>query len=150
MTQAVSLAQLGNGPAFSVYSTAAQAVPAATNTKVQLNVKEFDTNNNFDNTTNYRFQPTVAGYYQINGQVEVQSQAAGEMVVMLWKNGAVYRYGTDVNASNTYAGVISTLVFLNGSTDYVELYVWNATAKNLYNNASIRSNYMNGYLARGA
>ncbi len=150
MTQAVSLAQLGNGPAFSVYSTAAQAVPAATNTKVQLNVKEFDTNNNFDNTTNYRFQPTVAGYYQINGQVEVQSQAAGEMVVMLWKNGAVYRYGTDVNASNTYAGVISTLVFLNGSTDYVELYVWNATAKNLYNNASVRSNYMNGYLARGA
>ena len=137
------------GPAFSVYSTAGQAIAATTATKVQLNVKEFDTNNSFDATTNYRFQPTVAGYYQVNGQVEVQSQAAGELTLYIYKNGSVYRAGGDVNAT-TYSLTVSTLVYLNGSTDYIELWVWNATAKNLYNNSTVRSNYLNGFLARSA
>ena len=38
----------------------------ATNTKIVFNAKEFDTANAFDSTTNYRFTPQVAGYYQFN------------------------------------------------------------------------------------
>jgi hypothetical protein len=59
----------GTGPAFSVYSTANQVTATVTYTKIQLNTENFDTNNNFDSTTNYRFTPTVAGYYQISGAV---------------------------------------------------------------------------------
>jgi hypothetical protein len=44
-------------------------ITSNTFTKVQINTEEFDTNSNFDSTTNYRFTPTVAGYYQVNGSV---------------------------------------------------------------------------------
>ena len=51
------------GPAFSVYLSSTQTISNATTTKIQFNAKEFDTNSNFDATTNYRFTPSVAGYY---------------------------------------------------------------------------------------
>ena len=41
-------------PAFSAYSTTNQSISSATNTKVQFNLKSFDTANCYD-TTNYRF-----------------------------------------------------------------------------------------------
>ena len=60
----------GNGPAFYAYRTATQTgIASATFTKIQLNVELFDTNSNYDNVTNYRFTPTVAGYYQVNFSV---------------------------------------------------------------------------------
>ena len=52
-------------PAFSAYLSNNQSISGATWTKVNLNVKVFDTASAFDNTTNYRFQPTVAGYYSV-------------------------------------------------------------------------------------
>ena len=51
----------GNGPAFSAYRSTNQAAANNTFTKIQPNVEEFDTNSNYDNTTNYRFTPSVAG-----------------------------------------------------------------------------------------
>ena len=57
----------GNQPAFSVYLSSNQTgVTNSTSTKIQFNTKVFDTNSNFDSSTNYRFTPTVAGYYQLN------------------------------------------------------------------------------------
>ena len=56
----------GNMPAFSAYQSSSQSISNSTFTKIQLQTKEFDTNSNFDNTTNYRYTPTIAGYYQIN------------------------------------------------------------------------------------
>ena len=57
----------GNGPAFSANrATSNQTVTSAALTKVQLNAETFDTDNAFDSTTNYRFQPTVAGYYPVS------------------------------------------------------------------------------------
>lgn len=61
---------MGYGPAFSAYRGGPnQALTTGTYTKVQLNIEEFDTNNNFDSSTNYRFTPTVAGYYQFQGRL---------------------------------------------------------------------------------
>ena len=39
-------------------------------TKVQFTTKTDDTDNLFDNVTNFRFQPKKAGYYQVNWAVE--------------------------------------------------------------------------------
>ena len=64
----VTLGVFGNQPAFRAYNVAVQNISNATWTKVQLTTELFDTNSNFDNSTNYRFTPTVAGYYQFNGQ----------------------------------------------------------------------------------
>ena len=54
------------GPAFSAWQNGNNNISNQTSTKVTLNNKEFDTANCFDATTNYRFTPNVAGYYQIN------------------------------------------------------------------------------------
>ena len=56
-----------NGPAFSAVNTGGQTFSNGTATKIQFGTEEFDTAGAFDSTTNYRFQPLVAGYYQFNG-----------------------------------------------------------------------------------
>jgi len=55
-------------PAFvAYYNTGGSGTLITTNTwtKVPFNTEVYDTANCFD-TTNYRFTPSVAGYYQIN------------------------------------------------------------------------------------
>ena len=119
----------GNMPAFSAYANASQTVTNNVFTKVALQVKEFDTANCFDNTTNYRFTPNVAGYYQVNAQlVLVGTVATTQAIVSVYKNGSANSWGINVNPSASLASngstniSYSTLVYLNGSTDYIELY----------------------------
>ena len=45
-------------------------------TQVVLDTITYNPSNNFDNVTNYRYQPTVAGRYQINASVIVSSDNA--------------------------------------------------------------------------
>jgi hypothetical protein len=141
------------GPAFNAYLTATQNVSASTFTKVQLNAELFDTNNNFDSTTNYRFTPTVAGYYFFQGSFIAQ-QVSGTGSVAL---AAIYKNGTNISQNeltSTFSSGLtmqtSILAYMNGTTDYVELYA--------YTNASVtpslapgsNTTWFNGYLVRGA
>jgi len=113
----------GNMPAFSAYANNSQTISAGTFTKVQVNTEEFDTNSNYDNATNYRFTPTVAGYYQVNGQTNATSTSTLTRIIpAIYKNGSGYKYGTDITATDARSSV-SSLVYLNGSTDYIEYYV---------------------------
>jgi hypothetical protein len=113
-----------NGPAFSAYSsTATQSITSAVDTKVQINAEVFDTASAFDATTNYRFTPLVAGYYQVNGQIRIGGTPTGYCFPIIYKNGAAYKFGNALNVPS--AGSILTvndIVYLNGSTDYIELY----------------------------
>lgn len=113
-----------SGPAFSAYLSSNQALTNATWVKLQINTENFDTNNCYDNATNYRFTPTVAGYYQINGRVDDESSTGtvSRCLVAIYKNGAEYARGSDVAVANTFSSNVSTVVYFNGSTDYVELY----------------------------
>jgi hypothetical protein len=106
------------GPAFSAFLSSNQTVSVATDTKVALNTEVFDTNSNYNNAT-YRFTPTVAGYYQVNGSISFQG---GQGILTIQKNGAAYQY-QQVN-TNATSGIctMTCLLFLNGSTDYIELY----------------------------
>ena len=63
-------------PAFEAYLSSDQTVSDSVDTKIQLDTELFDTNNNFDNSTNYRFTPTVAGKYFAFGQVTGDSTGA--------------------------------------------------------------------------
>jgi hypothetical protein len=111
------------GPAFSAYLASNQSVVNNTATKITINTEIFDTNSNYDPTTNYRFTPTVAGYYQIIGAVaDVSGGVSGGLKAYLYKNGSLYTY-TNIPMTNT--GVIaqcSAIINFNGSTDYVELW----------------------------
>ena len=141
----------GNGPAFSAYRTATQSIGNSSWTKVQLNAEDYDTNNNFDPSTNYRFTPTVAGYYQVNWSVNIAALSA-EYISAVYKNGANFAYGQNLATSsgryNFQAG--STLVYLNGSTDYLELYVFQASGGSLNINPGGDASRLNGFLARAA
>lgn len=135
-------------PAFSVYQSAGQTVPNVTNTKLQFQSKEFDTGGFFDNTTNYRFQPTVAGYYEL----QATGSLSGLLYVSIYKNGAEYKRGQQLtnNATGIAAGIAtsaSALVFLNGSTDYVEVWAFQASgsSQTTFTNPST---HFSGYLAR--
>jgi hypothetical protein len=117
-----------NGPAFSAYMANASANQSATSgvfTKVKIDTEVFDTNSNFDSTTNYRFTPTVAGYYQLNSSVGMNATAASLYVAAFYKNGAIFGGAVQLQGFAGSANQIfqcSQLMYLNGSTDYVELY----------------------------
>jgi len=111
----------GNMPAFSAYINTNQSISAATFTKVQFNTEEFDTNSNYDNATNYRFTPTVAGYYQVNLCVQ-KTSIATDIQTIIYKNGSAFKNG--VGPVSTYSTMVTALIFLNGTSDYVEGYVY--------------------------
>ena len=142
-----------NGPAFSAYSTNAQSISSGTTVKIQLNTEVFDTANAFDSTTNYRFTPLIAGYYQVNGQVALNGGATGQARAMIYKNGSTYQEGSSI-PNNTITGAettISTIIYLNGSTDYIELYCYlytGAGALTLQNSSAV--NYFSGAMVRSA
>jgi hypothetical protein len=117
-----------NGPAFAATYTTTQVVSVNTNVKGAFSSEVFDTNGNYDPTTNYRFTPTVAGYYQISGTVSAQTTVATSGVLALvYKNGAQSPFGYGAGSlGGTYNypySSISCLLYMNGSTDYVELYI---------------------------
>ncbi len=147
----------GNMPAFSAYANASQNISASTFTKVAINTEYFDTASAFDSTTNYRFTPLVAGYYQVNGTVSCGTSTSVEVIAALYKNGSVYSRGTNLGFS---AGTLSNpmvtyneIVYLNGSTDYIELYglVSSPTASSgfRYNSTDLTSRF-SAAMVRGA
>jgi hypothetical protein len=142
----------GTGPAFSAYSTASQSTSSLSITKVQLNTERFDTNSNFDPTTNYRFTPTVAGYYQISGAVTYSTTTNNYgAAALIYKNGSSYAWGTAVASGNQYpTAQVGALIYCNGSTDYIELYVYNGSLATQTTIGVDYYIYMTGFLARSA
>jgi hypothetical protein len=102
----------------SVGKGADQSIAAGWN-KVQLPFKEWDPFAAFDNVTNYRFQPKVAGYYRCTAGVWVGGGTGS--VLSLFKNGNevkdLARWGGNGQAVGTGT------VYLNGTTDYVEVWI---------------------------
>jgi len=142
----------GNMPAFSAYRSSAQSIPNSTYTKLQLDTEAFDTANCFDSTTNYRFTPTVAGYYQINGLVAMTGSVTGISGSAIYKNGSVY-CGGSIAPNNVLLGGnsgVSSLIYMNGSTDYVELYVWQGSGGSLNTQNGIGFVQFSGSLVRTA
>ena len=138
-----------NGPAFSAYQSTLQALANGTATKIQFQTEVFDTANAFDSTTNYRFTPQVAGYYKINCGFAYSSPTSSETYVALFKNGSVYQYGTDILATS-YIITGNFLVYLNGSTDYVEIFAAQYSGVSKNSAAASTQTYVSGFLARSA
>jgi hypothetical protein len=141
--------QAVDGPAFSAYQSSSQSVATNTATKVQIQTKEFDTNSCFDATTNYRFTPTVAGYYQISGAVNFASTTSGNSSVSIYKNGSEFKRFSQITSS--ILGINgSALIYFNGTTDYIELYCYQQSGSSVSTNASAVSTYFQGVMVRGA
>lgn len=148
-------------PAFSAYGNITQSIANNTATKISFNLEEFDTNNNYDSTTNYRFTPTVAGYYQINVACRYETTAAiasnGEVYIQIRKNGAAYKRGWNSYAQLTAAlsgayliAQCNSIVYLNGTTDYVEGWFYQNTGNTQTLRPDSEISYFNGAMVRSA
>jgi hypothetical protein len=135
----------GTGPAFSAYQNSAQTLSSGSYTKLQFQAEEFDTASAFDSTTNYRFTPQVAGYYQFEGSFAVGAFPTGVQIA-IYKNGSLAKQGGNVGTSAQLN--VSTIISMNGSTDYVELFGWVSTGQVLSANSQVT--YFQGFLARSA
>jgi len=145
----------GNMPAFSAYrGTSDQNFSQNTWTKVQLNLENFDTNNCFDSTTNYRFTPNVAGYYHISANVSLGGTAYTAFYVQIYKNGSGFgqyiAVDTAIGSFNTFTGSINTLVYANGTTDYFELYTYSSSIAPYVNAGGNGPTIFTSFLARNA
>ena len=119
-----------NTPAFEAWSNADQAVNDNTTTKVQCKAEVYDTAGAYDNSSTYRFTPQTAGKYFCYGQVffESSSFAASKInqaTAYIYKNGAVVGASQNNFKNNPiqqFNSTVSTVIDMNGSSDYIELY----------------------------
>jgi hypothetical protein len=123
-----------NTPAFFVTRGSDQTISDLTQTKIQLDTEILDTDNNFDNSTNYRFTPTTAGKYFIFAGAFANSQANSNLNIfelIIKKNTTEVSQATNNLNSNPvreFAGTLSFIVDMNGSSDYIEMFATVDTA----------------------
>ena len=142
----------GTGPAFSAYNSSATSLPNATFTKIQFQTEEFDTANAFDSTTNYRFTPLVAGYYQISGSIGLSAGNTATLyqyVASVYKNGSNFKQSPSNAPANNGGATVSALIYLNGSTDYIELFGYQSTGSSVNTNTGVTT-YFQAVMVRSA
>ena len=133
-------AAASNTPAFGATQNSVQSISNTTWTELTNYGREiFDTDSDFASS---RFTPTEAGKYFFYGATHMDN-VTDERYLALSKNGATS--GTSDNfqeyrgngSSSAYRMQVSGFFDLNGSSDYVSLYVYQATggSKN-YGNAN--------------
>jgi len=118
-----------NTPAFEAYLSSSVSINDNTYTKIQFNTEVYDTDNCYDNSTNYRFTPTVAGKYYVYSYVAMDSTAGNmrQISTRIYKNGS-QGGGTFANINfddgNGEGGAQfnHSVIDFNGSSDYVEIF----------------------------
>ena len=137
----------GNMPAFSAYSASSQTVTANTWTKVVCGTELFDTNNNFASST---FTPTVAGYYQVSAGIQFNGTTITRVFAGIYKNGSIAQYFFDINIATVYRASGSCLIYMNGTTDYLEWYGQMNGTGTLQFETNQYGTYFQAVLVRGA
>jgi hypothetical protein len=118
-----------NTPAFRAQISGNKTLSDASNTKIAFDSEDFDTDNCYDASSNYRFTPTVAGKYLIGTQIRMLSDNNSLLAttnVMIFKNGSEHVNSPTNFRNNQINGQsyhLSDIITFNGSSDYVEIYV---------------------------
>mgnify|MGYP003645025009 CR=1 FL=1 len=144
---------LSNVPAFEAYLSSAQSVSDGVATKVQANTEVFDTDSCYDNVTNYRFTPTVAGKYCVYVSLTGKSGGDTQLTALqpsIYKNGSDYSTTVTqfyVNYIKQNTMFMSHIIDMNGSTDYVEFYgyVNVSTGTPTFSTDGAKSNHFGAY-----
>ena len=135
---------------FHAYNSTGGSVAPTTFVKIALTSEVFDTNGVFD-TTNSKYVPNVPGYYQINFGARLTAINAGKVFLgALYKNGAVV-CRIDLSGLNSVqepSVAASWFGAMNGTTDYLELYVYQSDSASQTVSTGAERTYMNGFLVR--
>lgn len=114
---------------FYAYPVADQTgVANGTFTKVALTGKSFDPDNVFDATTNYRFQPKMAGKYMLCLHLGILNAAPSYALVLIYFNGGENsRFGIAPGVTTDVYPAGAAVLDFNGTTDYAEMYGYQAS-----------------------
>jgi|9_EtaG_2_1085328.scaffolds.fasta_scaffold15038_3 hypothetical protein len=149
-TVTLNNAALKNTPAFLVTRSGNQSISNDATTKIQWNNKILDTDNAFDSSTNYRFTPQVSGQYYFCMHTRLNTGSDFEN-----NYHAIRVNGSDVVQSYFkqvyYNGVeCSTITSLNGSSDYVEFFIYQEAGSSVDLDSNNQNTYAYGYRLIGA
>ncbi|XLQ20057.1 MAG: discoidin domain-containing protein [Candidatus Moraniibacteriota bacterium] len=142
---------VGNTSSFSINkNTVDQSIPSSTNTLVTWDAEEFDTNNDFDLTTE-QFTPTVQGKYLLTFTTRWENLNDSDITqVYIYKNGSVvtgdYGYLTGTYRTNK----ISVVVDANGTTDYFEVRAYHDNAANKNMSGGYWTNFSGSLIGGGS
>jgi hypothetical protein len=150
---------VGNGPSFSAYQSTQQAsLTSNVTTLLQFQTEEWDTGGCFNNTGStvtlngvsapqYSFAPNIAGYYQISAGAAVASSVV-YMFLIVYKNGSAFKRLINTNTA-TVAGINgSALVYCNGTSDYIQIYLNQGGNQQLVN--ALDQTYFQAAMVRSA
>jgi len=143
-----------NYPAFEAYLSSNFGITSGVQTKTPLDLVTLDTNSCYDNTTNYRFTPNVAGKYYVYGLTSVYAGAGSRIEInwaVIYKNDVQFLAGqNDYRDANSRISTsnVSGIIDMNGTTDYIELYVngqFSAGSPNLLGQATYKRTLLGAY-----
>jgi len=95
----------------------------ATYVKVELNAETYDTNNDFDSTTNFRYTAPVSGYYYISAAADIYGTACSSAQAAVYIDGTKRMQGSYSAAANEVSSVVSDIIYIAAGS-YVELYIY--------------------------
>ena len=143
-------------PAFFACKTSSLSISNQTNTVLAFTTDQgpgFDTTNGDYQNNNYRFNPKIPGYYQINMCCSVSYGALQAGQIYIYKNGSAYAFSQlYLNGGDSYDDIcltISTLVHLDGQSDYLEARAWR-NGGNGGLGSGFQDQQWSGYLVRHA
>ena len=139
-------------PMFRVKQSSDQSIANASEITVEFNDKTstgmFDIGGYF-NTSNYRYIPLVAGYYWFVATVTMRSAAPDYVIINIRKNDVdeFRNVGMESNAANAHVPVhTSGLIYMNGSSDYVDVSCQHNKGSASNTNSGKEFSYFTGYL----
>jgi hypothetical protein len=142
-----------NYPAFEANLSSSQTgLTSSTWTKMQFNTERFDTDNMYDNSTNYRFTPTVAGKYHTYLFGDIFSDTlyqANVFNVAIYKNGSLLYYAPNNSNPSYYENErtvsLTATIDMNGTSDYLEGYARVSTGSGTWSIGGASYSYFGAY-----
>lgn len=129
------------------YRSSNQSINDSTFTLVELDTVTYDNLTDFDNATNYRWTPSIAGIYYVEAGLRYAA-GTGTYRVNIFQNGAVvFATLANLNSGSVVANTAAGLLSFNGTTDYVDVRAYQVSggALNVIGAAAFHS-FLSGYL----
>lgn len=112
------------------------SINGITNTKITIYASAVKNYGTWWSVANHKFTPNIPGWYLINACVHCQNNPTStsadlRAMIEIYLNGSVFARGQD----STYVGSkihslqVSYAIYLNGNTDYVEIYIKNVSSE---------------------
>lgn len=136
-------------PIFHTTMSATQSVSSSTWTKVQFNTETIDSDGSYDTST-YRYTPQIAGWYSFGVNL-YEGSTVTRMILSIARNGNYSdQRVVDLSGSTNFSKMQfggTALYYMNGTTDYVEVYGWVAASGGPIFSSGDGSNF-HGFLVR--